>query len=124
MSTVATTTGGVPSKSMPDIKADPETVWMRVKWLAPTVIATGLVVMLYMDMRYAIKDIVGTIDRDAKMRSSERDSLILSVNEVRDELRRVFVDSVATRQAQAWIDLARALNRDKNPTVVWPDLPR
>lgn len=47
-----------------------------------------------------------------------------SIDKLTEQIGRVFVDGVATRQAQTWIEMARALNREKNGSVVWPDLPR
>ena len=109
---------------MADIKLDPETVWMRTKTIGQVIVVTAAAVVLYMRFENRMGIIESIMQRDAEIRAKEREAIVNSVDGVRDELRKVFVDSVATRQAQAWIELVRALNREKNPSIVWPDLPR
>jgi hypothetical protein len=109
---------------MADLKLDPETVWMRTKTIAQVVAITAGAVVLYMRFDNRMNNVEAIMARDAEMRANEREAIVKSVDGVRDELRKVFVDSVATRQAQAWIEMARALNRDKFPHLQWPDLPR
>lgn len=107
-----------------DVKVDHETAWIRVKTLGPVIAITATAVILYMRFESRMGRVEEIMSRDAMIRATERDAIVKSVDGVRDELRKVFVDSVATRQAQAWIELARALNRDKFPGLQWPDLPR
>ena len=106
------------------IKADPETVWVRLKWLVPVIVITAAAVVIYMRMDFRMSGIEATMGRDLAARSEERRELRESLDGLRDDMRKVFVDSVATRQAQAWIELARALNKAKFPDLVLPDLPR
>ena len=109
---------------MADVKLDPETVWMRTKTIGQVVVVTGAAVILYMRFDNRMGMIESIMQRDADVRAKEREAIVHSVDGVRDELRKVFVDTVSGRQAQAWIELARALNRDKFPALEWPDLPR
>ncbi len=107
-----------------EIKADPESIWVRSKLLVPVIAVTAATVILYMRFEFRMGSIEGAMQRDMLDRSSERQELRKSVDGVRDELRKVFVDSVATRQAQAWIEHFRVGNRAKYPDLFIPDLPR
>jgi hypothetical protein len=106
------------------VKIDPDTTWVRASRIIQIVVATGAFVGIYMHVTHSIARLEETVSRDAAQRVNERENIVRSVNEVRDELRNVFVDTVLARQAQGWIELARALNKDKYPNLVWPDLPR
>lgn len=106
------------------MKIDPETIWLKATRLGPIVVLTAAVVVFYMRVEHAIDTLQATVSRDASQRTEERENIVNSVNEVRDELRKVFVDTVLARQAQAWIEMARALNKEKYPHLIWPDLPR
>lgn len=72
----------------------------------------------------AIDTIQNTIVRDAVNHEKDREAIVMSIREVRDEVRKLIVDTVATRQAQAWIELFRSANKAKFPDLVVPDLPR
>jgi hypothetical protein len=89
-----------------DIRADPETVWVRAKWAAPLVLATAAVVALYMRLDHAIT----TMQR--------------SLTNVHEDINRLLGEVVSARQFQAWLELSRAANRGKTPDILWPDLPK
>jgi hypothetical protein len=108
----------------PAVKADPESTWVKLKLLGPVIAITAAAVVLYMKIEHAITDIHSTMRRDASEHAADRVAIVKSVDGVRDELRKVFVDSVATRQAQTWIEMFRALNKEKLPGLIVPDLPR
>ena len=103
---------------------DVEKIAFRAPALAKTIAITAAVVVGYMRFEHRMSGIEETMSRDIAARLSEQDRLSKSIDGLREEMRRVFVDSVLTRQAQAWIEMARALNKDKRGDIVWPDLPR
>lgn len=106
----------------------PEKTWIRstTVWATIALMVTGafLLSSFVSEMRNAVATIKETISRDAKIHEQDQDQIVSSIREVRDELRKMVLDSVATRQAQQWIELARAANKAKYPDLVWPDLPR
>lgn len=106
------------------VKADPDSIWVRSRHIVPIVILTATAVTCYMRFEYRMARIEEKIEIDTAARSHERDAIVKSVDGVRDQIRQVFVEVVSVRQMQHWIDMARALNRDKNPAIVWPDIPR
>jgi hypothetical protein len=106
------------------LHVDTSTTWVKATRIGQVVLITAAVVAVYMRIDNAIADLQRTVNHDAAQRLEERENIVRSVNQVRDELRKVFVDTVLARQAQAWIELARALNKDKYPHMIWPDLPR
>jgi hypothetical protein len=110
--------------AMPDAKVDTDTAWVRARsmWQFGTIVA--LMVGIYMRLENRLGNLETGLVTAEHARGVERLALIASVDGVRDELRKVFVDSVATRQAQAWIELMRALNRAKYPDFQFADLPR
>lgn len=55
---------------------------------------------------------------------SQQLQLTHSIDKLTEQIGKVFVDGVLTRQAQQWIELARMLNKEKRADIVWPDLPR
>lgn len=89
----------------------------KVVWKSPTVwLLCGLVaiaVLNYSQITGAIEDL-----------QKGQKEVVKSVDQVRDELRKLITDQVAVRQATIWIDLARQLNKAKYPDLIWPDLPR
>lgn len=107
-----------------DVKVDHETAWIRFRTLGPVIAVTATAVVLYMRFDTRMGRVEEIMHRDATVRAAERDAIVRSVDGVRDELRKVFIDSVAARQAQQWIELTRALNKAKLPELVFPDLPR
>lgn len=109
---------------MADLKADSENVWVKARFVGTLVTITAASVVLYMRFDQRMSDIEKTMARDVDARTSERRELRESMDGLRGDLRKVFVDSVAARQAQSWIELARALNKEKFPALQWPDLPR
>lgn len=108
----------------PDVKVDTDSSWVRARsmWQFGAIVA--LMVGIYMRLENRLGNLEGGLVRAESERTSKSTELIASMNGLREDMRKVFVDSVATRQAQAWIEMARALNRDKFPQLVWPDLPR
>lgn len=111
-----------------NILLNPEKTWIRstTVWAAFGVLVVGAFLLsgFVAEMRNAVSTIKETISRDAKIHEEDRVTIVNSIREVRDELRRMVLDSVATRQAQQWIELARAANKAKYPDLIWPDLPR
>lgn len=107
-----------------DMKLDPQNLWLRAPtvWLL-VVIAVGGAVG-YTRFSNAIDVIQTTISKDAVAHEKDREAIVESIREVRDELRKLVVDMVATRQAQGWIELFRSANKIKFPELVIPDLPR
>lgn len=89
----------------------------KVVWKSPTVwLLCGLVALgtlNYAQVTGAISDL-----------QKGQQEVVKSVDQVRDEVRKLIVDQVAVRQATQWIELFRALNRAKYPELVIPDLPR
>lgn len=106
------------------MKLDPDTTWVKASRIIQIIVATGAFVGIYMHVTNSIQRLQETVQRDAEQRLSDRENIVRSVDGVRDELRKMFVDTVLARQAQTWIELARAMNKDKYPNLVWPDLPR
>ena len=115
---------GVLQGSSAGVNLDPERMTVKVARIGPIVVLACTVVVFYLRMDYAIDALQKTTASESMQRARERENIVTSVNEVRDELRKVFIDTVLTRQAQSWIELARALNKDKFPNLIWPDLPR
>ena len=111
-----------------DMLVNPERTWInsRTMWAVVAILATGtfLVASFISEMRNAVSTIKETISRDARIHEQDRDQIVSSIREVRDELRKMVTDSVATRQAQQWIDTFRLLNKAKFPELQVPDLPR
>ncbi len=107
-----------------DLKADPDKVWVRLKLLLPVIVTTATAVVIYMRLDFRMGSIETEMGRDIDARRSERLELRESMDGLRGDLRKVFVDSIQQRQANAWIELARALNRAKYPDLIFPDLPR
>lgn len=107
---------------MPDLKIEPDRVWLRFSHLASVVTITALAVLLYTRFEMRMQHIEDTIASDAKTRSEDRAAVVASINEVRDELRRIRIDTVSARQMETWIEFARTAN--KGGPVTWPDLPR
>jgi len=116
-------------------KVDVDKVWLRAKQVGPIVVATAAIVALYFGVKgeigdkhrlamEAIRDVIASVDRKSDVDKRNNDDLVRAVTEVRDEVRRLVIDSVAVRQAQAWIELFRALNAEKFPELKVPDLPR
>jgi hypothetical protein len=109
---------------MPDIKLTPEKTWFQATFMWACIALAVGGTLLYARIDSQIGDILATMDRDVKSRDIDRGEVVSSVHEVRDELRKLVTETVAQRQANAWIELARALNKAKFPELVWPDLPR
>jgi hypothetical protein len=105
-------------------KFDTEKAWVRAKLIVPVVAATGALVALYMRFEFRMTGIEAAMSRDISARTEERREQRESMDGLRADLRKVFVDAVATRQATTWIEMFRALNRDKYPNLLVPDLPR
>lgn len=124
MTTTAPTTIEAESKPMPDTKIEPERLFVSIARLGPVIAFTIAATVFYMQFKNRMDNIEDKMDRDITTRSNEREALIKSIDGVRDQLRSVFADQVAVRQAQTWIELVRALNHDKYPELRFPDLPR
>lgn len=107
-----------------DVKVDPDKLWLRAPavWLLLVIAVGGALGYARFDNAVAI--LQETVARNAKAHAEDRAAIVESIKEVRDELRKLVVDMVATRQAQAWIELFRSANRSKFPELVVPDLPR
>lgn len=101
----------------PNVKLDPERTWVRASRIAQVAVVSGLAVAGYMRFEHRM----GRVEEN---QIEDRSAIVKGLGEVRDQLNKVFIDSVATRQAMQWIENARALNREKYPTLIWPDLPR
>ncbi len=95
------------------LKLDPETSWVRGKSIVPIMAATAVAVLGY-----------ARFEQRMTVVETQQIQLTRSIDKLTEQISKVFVDGVATRQAQAWIELARALNREKRSDIVWPDLPR
>lgn len=110
---------------MADAKLD-ENAWIRFKSLGQAIAITTAVVVLYMRFEQRMGRIEDRMDAEASSRKEERKDLIESVNGVKTEITKIVVDSVNTRQAQSWIELFRALNKEPftQLKVSVPDLPR
>lgn len=107
---------------MPDFKFDPERMWLRTPVLGGIIAATAASVLLYARFEARMQHIEDALAAYAKVRSEDRAAVVGSINEVRDELRLMRLDTVTTRQWQTWVDFARTMNKDH--TVTWPDLPK
>lgn len=120
---------GIPAgKSVPrtgrDVKLDPETTLVKVGRIGPIIAIAVSATVLYMQVKADIGEIKQLMAVDGHQRALDRESMTKSMDNLSEQIRRIFVDSVATRQAQQWIENARIANRDKHPEIVWPDLPR
>lgn len=111
---------------MADIKMDPEKMRLRATDVAKVIAITAAAVILYMRFEQRMGRIEERMDADSVSRKEERRDLIDSVNGVKSEITKIVVDSVNTRQAQGWIEMFRALNREPFAAskITVPDLPR
>lgn len=116
---------------------DEEKVWFRgtaFKAVLGGVIAIVVTLVIpgtlfYARVTNAFEVIQATIARDAKAHEDDRQAIVESIREVRDELRRMILDSVATRQAQTWIEMWQQAvdawiitTSAQNPTLKVPPL--
>lgn len=102
---------------MTDVKVDPEKTWVRATRIGQLVVATVFLTAGYLDLKH-------TVGALAEQQAREQSALSKGLDGLREDMRRVFVDSVSTRQSQAWLELFRALNKEKFPGLQVPDLPR
>lgn len=111
---------------MTDTKLDPERVRVRIPDVVKVIGATTAIVILYMRFEQRMGRIEDRMDAESISRKEERKDLIDSVNGVKNEISKIVVDSVNTRQAQSWIELFRALNKEPflQLHISVPDLPR
>lgn len=109
---------------MTDVKVDPERTWVRATRIGQLVVATIFLTAGYLDLKHSVGQLADQTSRESTERTREREQLSRSVDGLREDMRKVFVDTVNARQATTWIDLFRALNKEKYPTLQIPDLPR
>ena len=84
---------------------DPDRTWLKSTTLWGALIITVTGTMLYARMDSAIRTIQTTIERDAAMHEKDRDAIVSSIREVRDELRKLVGENVSLRQSGAWLEL-------------------
>jgi membrane-bound lytic murein transglycosylase B len=99
-------------------------VSVAVTLLAMTIPAAWALSQFRADVENAFEKIRETISRDAVLHEKDREAIVQSIREVRDELRMMQHDSVSVRQAQTWIEMFRAANKTLQPQLEVPDLPR
>lgn len=95
-------------------------------------ISTGVVgYFVVRDIRteHAFERIQSALEAEAKARAMESDALVRSVNEVRDAVKQLVVDTVSVRQSVAWLEVFQmsvdawiARFRSDNPSAKVPDL--
>lgn len=115
--------------TMTSIRLDPDRTWLKSTTLWGALIITVTGTMLYARMDSAIRTIQTTIERDAAMHEKDRDAIVGSIREVRDELRKLVGESVSVRQSGAWLELFQITIqawvdklRSDNPGMKVPDL--
>lgn len=114
---------------MTSLRLDPDKTWLKSTTLWGALIITVTGTMLYARMDSAIRTIQTTIERDAAMHEKDRDAIVGSIREVRDELRKLVGESVSLRQSGAWLELFQITIqawvdklRSDNPTLKVGDL--
>lgn len=113
------------------LKVEPSNTWLRGPLVYTLMALTGSVCIGGTAFYFRVDSMGAEIAKDRELRTLERaeeaksrEKLIDSIREVRDELKRAVFDSVATKQLQTWIELAKAANKSEYPDIIWPDLPR
>jgi len=113
------------------LKIDAGNTWMRGPLIYTLMTLTASVCIGGTAFYFRVDSMGAAMQADREARAKEREEennnrtkLIESIREVRDELKRAVFDSVATKQLQTWIELAKAANRSEYPDIIWPDLPR
>lgn len=95
------------------MKFDIENIWVRLGTGLSVVGAAVAVTLLYARMDSTIVTL-----------ANGQAEIVKSVGEVRDDLRKLVSEHVSVRQAQAWLELFKALNKAEFPKLSVPDLPR
>ena len=92
-----------------EVKLDLATTWLKAPsvWALAVFLISGT--MLYSRMNTAIEQLQGG-----------QNTIVSSVGEMRDDLRKLVSEHVAQRQFIAWVALFQALNKD----LKVPELPR
>ena len=90
---------------MTSIRLDPDRTWLKSTTLWGALIITVTGTMLYARMDSAIRTIQTTIEQDAVLHEKDRDAIVASIREVRDELRKLVSENLSLRQSNAWIEM-------------------
>ena len=113
---------------MTSIRLDPDRTWLKSTTLWGALIITVTGTMLYARMDGAIRTIQTTIEQDALLHEKDRDAIVASIREVRDELRKLVSENVSLRQSSSWLDLYQLTMqawidkiRSDNPALKVPD---
>lgn len=107
---------------------DPDRTWLKSTTLWGALVLTATGTLLYARMDSAISTIQATIEQDALLHEKDRDAIVSSIREVRDELRKLVGESVSLRQSGAWIEVFQLTMqawidkmRGDNPAMKVPD---
>lgn len=93
---------------MTDVKIDTNTTWIKMAVLGPIAAFLVGVTVIYMQIKNRMDN-----------QDATQHQMVKSIDNLSAHIGKLAVDIVATRQAQNWIEMARALNREKNPSIVW-----
>jgi hypothetical protein len=85
-----------------DIKVTQENIWVRLSTLVPVIAITASATLIYVRV----------------------ESLEKKVDALGVQMQSTSGEHVSVRQMQTLIELMRAVNRDKMPALIIPDLPR
>ena len=90
---------------MAELKLDMDRTWLKSTTLWGALVITVTGTLLYARMDSAIRTIQSTIEHDALLHEKDRDAIVSSIREVRDELRKLVSENVSIRQSASWLDL-------------------